>query len=93
MAPLYAQTRARSASLAQINGAPKRSPTYLKQSSKALIESDNPLTVTALVEYAHGRHQPTSGLKRLLREWTKASEQDQAAFLEWVSDHVPRAPA
>ena len=50
---------------------------------EALIKGDNPPTVTALVEYAHGRHQPTSGLKRLLREWTKASEQDQAAFLEW----------
>jgi hypothetical protein len=51
---------------------------------EALIEADNPPTVTALVEYAHGRHPPTSGLRQLIRAWDRASEQDQAAFRECV---------
>ena len=48
------------------------------------VEADNPPTGLRLVEYEHG-HQPTSDLRRLITEWTRASEQDQAAFLEWVS--------
>jgi hypothetical protein len=52
---------------------------------EALIESDNPPTVTTLAEYAHGHAPQASGLRRLIKEWTRASEQDQVAFLEWVS--------
>jgi hypothetical protein len=55
----------------------------------ALIEADNPPTVTALVEYAHGTALPAAALRRLIREWNRAPEQDQAAFLEWLSGASP----
>jgi hypothetical protein len=59
---------------------------------EALIEADNPPTVTALVDYAHGRPPPTTTttLRRLTREWNRATEQDQIAFLEWVSGVTTR---
>jgi hypothetical protein len=53
---------------------------------EALIESENPSTVTALVEYARGNQQPAppSGLRRLIREWNRSTKQDQDAFLNWI---------
>jgi hypothetical protein len=80
--------------IAQPNGAPKRSPTYLKLSSKPLIESNDPPTVTASLNMPMGvtrQPQPSDG--RLIREWTMASKQDQAAFMDWVSGRLGHTPA
>lgn len=54
---------------------------------EALIEGDNPPTVTALVNYAHSttNHRTSIGLRNLIRSWNRASASEQDAFLDWIS--------
>ena len=49
---------------------------------EALIERDNPATVTQLVAYSHKRATPATGALR--RAWNAATEIERADFLSWL---------
>jgi hypothetical protein len=52
-----------------------------------LIEGPNPSTVTALVEIGRANAQRNAnGLRRFIRAWDAASEQDRAAFFDWLAE-------
>ena len=60
-----------------------------KEEFERLIESDNPPTVTKLVEIGRRRPKPPARTgQRLIRAWTAASAEERADFVAHLLDGV-----
>jgi hypothetical protein len=54
---------------------------------EAMVESDTPPTVSALVDIARGKAKRTfDGLHALKKAWKASTEVDRVNFLNWVID-------
>ena len=53
---------------------------------EAMIESDEPPTVTALVHHGRQGGGQSNGLRRLKKAWRNAGEDERAAFLDWLNE-------